>query len=107
MTNYISEYPGDFKISGLYNEGCIILSQVNINLWEVPVLKIKFEICCKNKELITKELRNITRSPEFIPLEKEILAYNIAVQIEPLTLHYILDNSFNINIRGTYVYKNY
>jgi hypothetical protein len=57
------------------------------------------------KELITKELRNITRSPEFIALEKEILEENEPVQIERTPLHYLLPNNFNNEVRRTYVYK--
>jgi hypothetical protein len=44
LNNYISDCTaGDLKISGVYNEGCIILFKVNINLLEVVrVPKIKF-----------------------------------------------------------------
>jgi hypothetical protein len=57
------------------------------------------------KESITKKLKNIVISPEFIALEKEILDENVAAEIHPLTLHYILDNSCNIKVRGTYIHK--
>jgi hypothetical protein len=57
------------------------------------------------KESITKRLDNITRSPEFIALEKEILAENVSPQFEVLTLHYILDISLNINVKGAYVHR--
>jgi hypothetical protein len=60
MTNYISNYPGDFKISRVYNMGCQILSQGKYKfVGEVMILKIKFEICCKTN------MQNVTKSYYF------------------------------------------
>jgi hypothetical protein len=58
-----------------------------------------------DRDSITKELKNIIRSPEFQALEKEIMNERRSAQFEPTPPHYILPAVFSNELRGTYVYR--